>query len=104
MVCGRRAGLLAAGTGALLILAASAAAGDWPAFRGPAGNGIASDDRAPVRWDPETNVLWKAPLPGPGNSSPIVSRGHVFVTCAEEAGKKRSLYCFDRRIGKLLWA
>ena len=41
--------------------------------------------------------------PGPGNSSPIVSHGRVFVTCAEDEGKKRNLYCFDRRTGEKLW-
>jgi outer membrane protein assembly factor BamB len=43
------------------------------------------------------------PLPGPGNSSPIVSRGRVFVTCAEDEGRKRNLYCLDRGTGKELW-
>lgn len=78
-------------------------AGDWPAFRGPAGNGIAPEDKAPLHWAPGKNVRWKTPLPGPGNSSPIVSRGRVFVTCAEDAGKKRNLYCFDCRSGEKLW-
>ena len=43
------------------------------------------------------------PLPGPGNSSPIVSGGRVFVTCTENQGKKRNLYCFDSRTGENLW-
>jgi len=77
--------------------------GDWPAFRGPQGDGNAHGDRAPIRWGPETNLRWKAALPGPGNSSPIVSRGRVFLTCAEDEGKKRHLYCFDRRNGERLW-
>jgi outer membrane protein assembly factor BamB len=84
-------------------MAASALAGDWPAFRGPDGNGIAREDKAPLHWGPEKNVRWKVSLPGPGNSSPIVSRGRVFVTCAEDEGKKRNLYCFDRRSGEKLW-
>ena len=90
---------------ALLIWVATgtAMAGDWPAFRGPDGNGIAQEDKAPLRWGPGQNVHWKASLPGPGNSSPIVSRGQVFLTCAENSGKKRNLYCFDRRTGKELW-
>jgi len=79
-------------------------AGDWPAFRGPSGNGVAQENQAPLHWGPGKNVRWKASLPGPGNSSPIVSRGHVFVTCAEDEGKKRNLYCFDRRTGEKLWA
>jgi outer membrane protein assembly factor BamB len=76
---------------------------DWPAFRGPNGDGVARNDKAPLEWGPAKNVRWKAPLPGPGNGSPIVSRGRVFVTCAEEQGKKRNLYCFDRSNGAQLW-
>src|SRR5437870_4484584 len=92
-----------AAVGLISVLAGVAMAGDWPAFRGPDGNGIAQKDKAPLRWGPEKNVRWKASLPGPGNSSPIVSRGRVFVTCAEEAGTKRNLYCFDRQTGEKLW-
>lgn len=78
-------------------------AGDWPAFRGPQGNGIAQETQVPLTWSATENILWKVPLPAPGNSSPIVSRGRVFITCAENEGRKRSLYCFDRKDGKQLW-
>src|SRR5262245_21269879 len=90
-------------TGLLWVMAASASAGDWPAFRGPDGNGVAREAKAPLHWGPGKNVLWKVSLPGPGNSSPIVSRGRVFVTCAEDEGRKRTLFCFDRRTGEKLW-
>src|SRR5262245_33381074 len=90
-------------TSFLWALAVSAVAGDWPAFRGPFGNGVAQEAKAPLQWGPGKNIRWKASLPGPGNSSPIVSRGRVFVTCAEDAGRKRNLYCFDRRTGERLW-
>ncbi len=76
---------------------------DWPAFRGPLGNGISLEKNAPLKWSPLENIIWKAPLPAPGNSSPIVSNGRVFVTCAENEGRKRSLYCFDRTNGRELW-
>ena len=82
---------------------ALAGAGDWPAFRGPDGNGMADEKTAPLHWGPDKNVRWKAPLPGPGNSSPIVSRGRVYVTCAEDSGRRRNLYCFDRRTGEKIW-
>jgi outer membrane protein assembly factor BamB len=85
------------------LLATSALAADWPAFRGPSGDGNAAEDKAPLHWGPEKNVRWRVPLPGPGNSSPIVSQGKVFVTCAENEGKKRNLFCFDRRSGEKLW-
>lgn len=77
---------------------------DWPQFRGPAGNGIASERQAPTRWNQETNIKWKVKLPQPGNGSPIVSGRAVFVACAEDSeGKQRSLYCYDRITGKQLW-
>ncbi|MBI3866617.1 MAG: PQQ-binding-like beta-propeller repeat protein [Planctomycetia bacterium] len=79
-------------------------AADWPAFRGPGGDGVSSESQVPLRWAPDQNIRWKSPLPSPGNGSPIVSSGRVFLTCATEAGKKRGLYCFDRRDGRQLWA
>jgi outer membrane protein assembly factor BamB len=85
------------------MVTAYATAGDWPAFRGPDGNGIAREDKAPLHWGPARNVQWKASLPGPGNSSPIVSRGRVFVTCAENQGQKRNLFCFNCQTGEKLW-
>jgi outer membrane protein assembly factor BamB len=79
-------------------------AADWPSFRGPQGNGYADESKVPLEWSKEKNISWRAALPRPGNSSPIVSNGCVFVTCAEDRdGLKRSLYCFDRRDGKQRW-
>ncbi|MCH9654101.1 MAG: PQQ-like beta-propeller repeat protein [Planctomycetes bacterium] len=76
---------------------------DWPAFRGPRGNGTSLEKKVPLKWSPTENIIWKVALPAPGNSSPIVSNGRVFVTCAEDEGRKRSLYCFDRTNGRELW-
>lgn len=78
-------------------------AGDWPAFRGPMGNGIAAEKNAPLHWGPSQNIRWKSPLPGPGNSSPIVSGHRVFLSCATDEGRNRGLYCLDRESGKTLW-
>jgi outer membrane protein assembly factor BamB len=89
---------------AILVLGGTAAADDWPSWRGPAGNGLSAEKSAPTTWGPDKNVKWKAPLPQWGNGSPIVSGGRVFVTSAEDAGGlKRSLLCFDRKDGKPLW-
>lgn len=81
----------------------TAIAGDWPQFRGPNGDGTCAETEAPLEWGPEKNVAWRSELPSAANSSPIVSNGRVFLTCAEDEGKKRSLLCFDRKDGKLLW-
>ncbi|MBI5091882.1 MAG: PQQ-binding-like beta-propeller repeat protein [Candidatus Hydrogenedentes bacterium] len=64
---------------------------------------MAREIHAPLRWGPAENVRWKIALPGPGNSSPIVVGGRVFVTCAENQGKKRHLYCCDSDKGTILW-
>ncbi len=91
-------------TAACAMAAAAAAAGDWPAFRGPNGNGLSDEKHAPLEWSKDRNIKWKAALPGPGNGSPIVSGERVFVTCAEDDGKKRGLYCFHRADGSPRWA
>lgn len=87
----------------LLLSATLAHADDWPQFRGPAGTGKADGAEAPFEWGPEKNVRWKTAIDGVGNSSPIVSRGRVFVTAATEKGRKRSLICLDRKTGAKLW-
>jgi outer membrane protein assembly factor BamB len=81
----------------------SAQADDWPAFRGPRGDGISRESAFPTSWGPEQNVKWKVPLPAPSNGSPIVSGGRVFLTLAQNDGRERSLYCFDRNDGRQLW-
>lgn len=89
--------------GLVLVIAYSAEAGDWPAFRGPTGQGIAHEENLPLTWGPEENIRWKVPLAGDGNGSPIVSNGRVFVPAARDRGTQRSLYCFDRGTGEQLW-
>ncbi len=79
-------------------------ADNWPFFRGPKRTGISSESSAPQTWGVEKNIKWKAALPSPGNSSPIVWGDRVFVSCSENArGTDRSLYCFGRSNGQILW-
>lgn len=86
-----------------LCLTALSHAEDWPAFRGPSGDGISQDLGFPVEWAPDKNVKWRTPLPGPGNGSPIVIGNRVYVLCAEDEGRKRSTICFDRQTGTEVW-
>ena len=78
-------------------------AADWPAWRGAAQNGITQETGLPESWSNGENVTWKAPLPGPGNSTPVIHGDRVFVTCASEKGAVRSVLCFERAGGKQLW-
>ncbi|MFT4547123.1 MAG: outer membrane protein assembly factor BamB [Verrucomicrobiales bacterium] len=87
---------------ALQILSASA--DPWPSWRGDAeGSGRTGETELPTSWAPDKNVRWRVDLPERGNSTPVISRGNIFVTQAIDAEKFRGLMCFDRTNGKLLW-
>lgn len=76
----------------------------WPCWRGPTGQGLAvGPGEYPDKWSDTENVLWKVPVPGKGNSSPIIWKDRLFLTASYDQGKKRSLLCFDRGNGKTLW-
>ncbi len=101
------------------------AAHQWPSFRGPQASGVAVGS-APRHWNMSTgeNVLWKAPVPGLGHSSPVVWQDLVFLTTAvaegaspelkvgqygsgwsaDDNGPQRwQILAFDRHSGQLLW-
>ncbi|MCI0744095.1 MAG: PQQ-like beta-propeller repeat protein [Verrucomicrobia subdivision 3 bacterium] len=82
---------------------ATAVAANWPAWRGPTGDGIATETNLPLRWSTNENVCWRAPLPDRGNSTPVIWDDRVFVTQAIEKEGRRLLLCFDKASGKLLW-
>lgn len=75
----------------------------WPRWRGPSGQGLATGSGYPDIWSATQNVLWKTPVPGSGNSSPIVWRDRIFVTTATENGKRLSLLAYRRADGVRLW-
>ncbi|WP_236622008.1 PQQ-binding-like beta-propeller repeat protein [Novipirellula maiorica] len=78
--------------------------GDWPGWRGPAVNGIASPDQdPPLEWSQDENVLWRTPVAGRGHGSPTVLGSHVYLPTADEKRKVQLVLCFDRQTGKQLW-
>jgi outer membrane protein assembly factor BamB len=89
--------VLVAGSGQVVLSA------DWLQWRGPLGTGQSDEKAIPLNWSSTENVKWKAPLDGPGNSSPIVVGDKVFVTHAPAKSNLRGLHCFDRNTGKPLW-
>ena len=79
-------------------------AADWPWWRGPQRNGVANPDQdLPTEWNAEQNVLWKAPIPGRGHSSPTVVGARVFLATADEQEGTQSVLCYDRASGQQLW-
>ncbi len=84
-------------------LLAPAQADDWPAWRGPTGQGFCNEKGIPLNWSDTENVKWKVPLEHQGNSTPIVWGDRIFLTQANKDGHVRSLLCFDRANGEKLW-
>ena len=77
---------------------------DWPAWRGPNRNNVApGDQKPPTNWDDETNVVWKAEVPGRGHASPTIVGDKIFLATAEQDGQKQSVVCLDKKTGKQLW-
>jgi outer membrane protein assembly factor BamB len=76
---------------------------EWPAWRGPRGDGTSLEKGLPRTWSPTENVAWKTKIPGVGHSSPIISGDRIFLTSCVEAEGKRLLLCLDRVSGKILW-
>lgn len=73
----------------MCLAAATAAAADWPHWRGPNGTGTTSETNLPVRWSATENVAWKAAIAGLGVSSPIVAGERIFVTSQLGTGVRR---------------
>ena len=85
-------------------LALGGNAGNWPSWRGDlAGSGLAKGETVPLTWDTKENIRWRVPLPDRGNGSPVVWGDKVFITQATDADKRRTVICFDKRTGELLW-
>ena len=78
-------------------------AGYWPRWRGPSGQGLVGDPGYPDRWSATDNVVWRAPVPGSGNSSPIVWDDHIFLTTGRDAGRRLFVLAYRRSDGALLW-
>ena len=79
---------------------------DWPAFRGPTGQGHSPELGLPLEWSETDTVVWKTPVPGRGWSSPVVADGRVWLTTAtvapDGAGSLR-LLAYDVDTGRELF-
>ena len=72
---------------------------DWPRWRGPQDNGSTEFGTYPVKFD-AANMLWRAPLPGKGCSTPIVWQQTIYVTAPVDGND--ALLVFDWS-GKQRW-
>lgn len=113
---------------ALAVFPGSAAAANWPAWRGPNGDGTTTaTGNLPATWGPAQNIKWQRELPAWSGSSPVVWGDRIFVHSpsaeAEEpsvfdqvrrrvsrapsatgiGGQELLLLCLSRRTGEELW-
>jgi outer membrane protein assembly factor BamB len=83
------------------VASVSSAWQDWPAFRGPDGQGHSAETGLPLEWSETKNIAWKTAVPGLGWSSPVVAGGKVWLTTAvEQRGISLRLLAFDVATGK----
>ncbi len=89
--------------GLALVVVSTAAAADWPSWRGARGDGVSDETDVPLRWSKTENIAWKTAVPGKGHSSPIVFGDQVFVTTFLESEDRHVLLCLDRVTGQVRW-
>ncbi len=61
---------------------------NWPTWRGNEGTGAVPSGKPPVTWSEDENVVWKTPLPGLGNSTPVIWGDRIDLTTAVETEEK----------------
>jgi hypothetical protein len=81
-------------------LSVTAAAQDWPQWRGPNRDANVSDASIPISWPKTLKEEWKVPV-GVGHSSPVVAGGKIYVFARQ--GEEEVLLCLDAVTGKELW-
>ena len=84
-----------------LFLAAPVGAGNWPQWRGPNGDGVSSETNLPVKWSPQTGIVWQCPLPDYGVSTPAIWGEAIFLTAQQ--GEKLLLLKINKAEGKVEW-
>jgi outer membrane protein assembly factor BamB len=104
---------------------------NWHQWRGPLANGFAPEADPPLNWGADSNIKWKVPVPGQGESTPIVWENRIFITTAIKTEREEEqpptevaeapggnpfkierpthyyqfvVQCYDRADGKLLWS
>ncbi len=76
---------------------------DWPLWRGPTANGVATERDLVTNWDDSTHVRWRSDVPGRGHSSPIVVGDAIYIATALDDQQQQMVLAFDRSDGIERW-
>jgi outer membrane protein assembly factor BamB len=83
-----------------VFLSTTAAAQDWPQWRGPNRDGNVSGAVIPATWPKTLKEQWKVAV-GIGHSSPVVANGKIYVFARQ--GEEEVLLSLDAVTGKEIW-
>ena len=73
---------------------------EWPQWRGPARDGVASTFTAPAAWPAKLTKKWQATV-GLGHASPVISGNRVVVHTRQ--ANREVVAAYDLESGKQLW-
>jgi outer membrane protein assembly factor BamB len=86
-----------------IVLPTRLLATDWPGFLGGVSREQATCD-IPTTWSSSEGFAWQTPLPGHGQSSPVVVGNSVYLTAVEGPQKETNIVlCFELESGKQRW-
>ena len=75
---------------------------NWTHFRGSQLNGIAENEKIPLKWD-DSSIKWKTAVHDKGYSSPVIYGNQIWLTTASSDGKDLYAVCIDFNTGKILF-
>jgi len=81
-------------------LVAAACAEDWPQWRGPHRDGIATGFTEPKKWPEKLQLKWKVEA-GEGHSSPVVADGRIYIHARQ--GDREVVACLRPENGQAIW-
>ena len=84
----------------LLLFIAPVTAQDWTQWRGPGRDGLVPASNAPKSWPESLKRVWRVET-GEGYSSPLISRGRVFVHARQDP--EEIVTAIDYANGEVLW-
>ncbi len=75
---------------------------DWPAWRGPRGDGISREAGIAESWPADgLKEQWSADV-GLGYSSPVAAGGRVYLFSLDN--ERDTLTCFNAATGRIIWS
>ncbi len=75
---------------------------DWSSFQN--GGRTTAAALLPTEWSPDEKVAWSVPIPGYGQSSPVVAGDNIY--CTSVSGENKEILhvtCFAADLGQQLW-